>query len=581
MGVLFKSAAALERAAAVTVAVLDKTGTVTEGRPSVKSVHPAPGVPEEELLTVFYSLERLSEHPLARAACELARERGLAWREVEGWTQLPGQGLSGVVDGKRCVAGNRRAIWELLPSAPERHSPAYGERASNASAEGASHASGEGASNFFAEGPAHASGEGAASAAAEGSAHAPGEVAASAYAEGSARAPGEGATPASGEGAPNASVGGALRDLLSLADALSEEGLTALYAAEEGRILGMIALGDTVKPRSAAAVKALAGMGVPSVMLTGDDERTARAVARRCGIVKVKAGILPQDKEREIRALQDRGHVCAMVGDGVNDAPALARADVGIAVASGTDVAVEAADVVLMKNDLADAAAAILLGRQVMRNIRQNLFWAFCYNVLGIPLAAGALYKALGIALNPMAAAAAMSLSSVCVVTNALRLRLFRPPVLPEAPEAASAERAADEDASAEAAASEGAAQGKAPTRSAPLAQRPHAAVESPEGAAPPSPEAPPSAGREGGDDPSPPPRKEGRQMSEIRLKVEGMSCGHCSARVEKTLSGIPGVDKAVVDLKAGTALVTLSSGVPPQDLAKKVTEAGYETTVL
>jgi heavy metal translocating P-type ATPase len=518
MGVLFKSAAALETAASVTVAVLDKTGTVTEGRPAVKSVVPAPGVSEEELLTVFYSLERLSEHPLARATVSFAEERKLAWREVADWKQLPGQGLSGVMDGTLYHIGNRKVIRGLAGTGggADARDPA------GAPAGDASGAAGE----PEAEGTARDAGK---DAAASPPAAAPGEA-----------------------------------DLLDRADRLSEEGLTALFASDGTRLLGLIALGDTVKPRSAAAVKALQDMGIASVMVTGDDERTARAVARQCGIRKVKAGVLPQDKEREIRALQDKGHTVAMVGDGVNDAPALARADVGIAVASGTDVAVEAADVVLMKNDLADAAAAVLLGRKVMRNIRQNLFWAFCYNTLGIPVAAGALYKALGITLSPMVAAAAMSLSSVCVVTNALRLRFFRPPVLPDAAPGsgspkAEASRAAGPGDAVSGALDSGAALGQ--NRGGADAGR---------------------TARDGEAHPASPAQDEkGAGIMEVKLKVDGMTCGHCSARVEKVLSGIPGVDRAAVDLKAGTALVTLSSDVPARTLAEKVTEAGYETTVL
>ncbi|MDR1036768.1 MAG: heavy metal translocating P-type ATPase [Deltaproteobacteria bacterium] len=562
MGVLFKSAAALERAASVTVAVLDKTGTVTEGRPAVKRVITAPGVTQEELATVFFSLERLSEHPLARAVVCFAEVRDLRPREVTDWKQLPGQGLSGVIDGTLYHIGNRKVIRGMA------------------------------ASEFAGE-----TGEGK-------------------------------------PGAPEAAGAPGLEALLDHADRLSEEGLTALFASDGKRVLGLMALGDTVKPRSAAAVRALSGMGIPSVMLTGDDEKTARAVASQCGIAKVKAGVLPQDKEREIRALQDRGHTVAMVGDGVNDAPALARADVGIAVASGTDVAVDAADVVLMKNDLADAAAAVLLGRKVMRNIRQNLFWAFCYNTLGIPVAAGALFKALGITLSPMVAAAAMSLSSVCVVTNALRLRFFKPPVL-DGDLAGPA--AVDGDGMAPVAAAVGAGKAETPAGGAGEAETPAGgareaeapvavpADDAPNGATPPTglaseaalgqnhgasrtgagtgpmarpetspkagagtkkgPMAGPVSGSVAHDDegrPAPPPTElAGGQNMEVRLKVDGMSCGHCSARVEKVLSGIPGVDKAAVDLEAGAAVVTLSSDVPAQTLAEKVTEAGYETTVL
>jgi heavy metal translocating P-type ATPase len=520
MGVLFKSAAAREGAASVTVAVLDKTGTVTEGKPSVKAVLAAPGVGEEELLTVFYSLERLSEHPLARAVVAFAEERKLPWREVSGWNQLPGQGLSGTVGGKTYHAGNRRVIEGLA-------------EASGAGEPGRRVADGAEGETDLKDGML-----------AEGEAAVKNGAAETGEKREKAETPASASSPAASETA----------ELLSSAEKLAEEGLTALFATDGERVLGLIALGDTVKPGSAWAVKTLSGMGIPSVMMTGDDERTAKAVARRCGISKVKAGVLPQDKEREIRSLQDKGFTVAMVGDGVNDAPALARADVGIAVASGTDVAVEAADVVLMKNDLADAAAAVLLGRKVMRNIRQNLFWAFCYNTLGIPVAAGAFYKALGIALSPMVAAAAMSLSSVCVVSNALRLRFFKPPERPR-----------------------GTAEPRPGPEPAPGALASGRAVEQ---TVRPAPGAAP-AGRVPEGEPAAPGKERKGTAMEVKLKVDGMSCGHCSARVEKTLSGIPGVDKAEVDLKAGTALVTLSSDVPASALAEKVTEAGYEATVL
>jgi Cu2+-exporting ATPase len=524
MGVLFKSAAALERAAAVNVAILDKTGTVTEGKPELVGAYPARGVTEEELLTVFHSLERLSEHPLARAVVSYCQAKGLPFREVTDWKQHPGQGLSGRIAGKLCHAGNRKTIRKLLGS-PE---------ALESQEEPARPASGNPPPSPPSA-PVGASGETLRNRDASRIVEPPPEAADS-------RDPA-----ASGEGDSPAPYSG-LAGLTALAEKLSEEGLTALYAADETRVLGLIALGDAVKPRSAAAVKALSDMGVASVMVTGDDERTARAVARACGITRVLAGALPQDKEREVRRLQDKGFVCAMVGDGVNDAPALARADVGIAVASGTDVAVEAADVVLMKNDLGDAAAAVLLGRKVLRNIRQNLFWAFCYNTLGIPVAAGALYKALGIALSPMVAAAAMSLSSACVVTNALRLRFFKPPVLAEA---------------------------------APSRESPETAKAGPE-TGPAADAAPGLAAATAGEGKSatPAPAAKGTDM-EVKLKVDGMTCGHCSARVEKTLSEVPGVDKAVVDLKAGTAVVTLAKDIPAQTLARKVTEAGYEATVI
>ena len=217
-----------------------------------------------------------------------------------------------------------------------------------------------------------------------------------------------------------------LRDTLSKAEELAGEGKTVLFFADEKEVIGLIAAADTIKPTSAAAVKEMKDLGLNVVMLTGDSARTAEAIRKQAGIQTVVAEVLPDGKEKEIRRLQEEGHRVAMVGDGVNDAPALARADVGLAIGAGTDVAIESADIVLMKNDLRDVATAVRLSRAVIRNIRQNLFWALCYNSLGIPLAAGVFYAALHWKLNPMFGAAAMSLSSVCVVTNALRLRFFK-----------------------------------------------------------------------------------------------------------------------------------------------------------
>ena len=290
-----------------------------------------------------------------------------------------------------------------------------------------------------------------------------------------------------------------------------------------GAAWGSEALGPAatiaIKPSSRAAVAELSALGLEVVMITGDNPRTAQAVGAEVGIASILAEVLPADKEMRIRELQSGGaRKVAMVGDGVNDAPALARADLGVAIGAGTDIAMETADVVLMRSDLLDVPAAVQLSRAVIRNIKQNLFWAFFYNLVGIPVAAGVFYHAFGLTLNPMIAAAAMSLSSVCVVTNALRLRFFKP--------ARAAEAAAGP--------------GEAP-----------AAIEEADG------------------------------MTTKKLKVDGMTCGHCSARVEKALAGVEGVEKASVNLKKGLAEVKLAAPVEDAALTKAVIDAGYEASVL
>ncbi|MFQ9181301.1 MAG: metal-transporting ATPase [Eggerthella lenta] len=282
--------------------------------------------------------------------------------------------------------------------------------------------------------------------------------------------------------------------------------------------LGIVAVADTVKPSSAAALVVLKGMGIRTVMLTGDNERTAAAIQREVGADEVIAGVLPDGKEREIRRLAEQGRV-AMVGDGINDAPALARADVGIAIGAGTDVAIESADIVLMRNDLLDVPASIQLSRATLRNIKQNLFWALVYNAVCIPVAAGAL-SFMGLNLNPMIAAAAMSLSSVCVVTNALRLRGWKPD-LPAAPSDAPASAPIDSTES---------------------------------------------------DNPN-----EKESTMEKTLNVEGMMCQHCVAHVKRALESVEGVEEAVVDLDAGTATAKLAHDVPEDVLAAAIVEAGYE----
>ncbi len=332
-GILIKSAEALEVAHSIDVVVLDKTGTVTEGRPRVTDIE-LNGIDKAELLTLAASLEKMSGHPLAEPIISEAEAHKLEMKPVEDYSLIPGQGITGVIEGKKIFAGNRKLM---------------------------------------------------------------------------------------------ASSGIDIEQFTGLEEKLANEGKTPLFFARDKELIGIIAVADTIKPTSGQAISHLQGMGIEVIMLTGDNSRTAEAIGRQVGLEKVIAEVLPGDKEQEVRALQEQGEKVAMVGDGINDAPALARADVGIAIGAGTDIAIESADIVLMKSDLLDVAAAIQLSRAVMRNIRQNLFWAFIYNTIGIPIAAGLFYFAGGLLLNPMIAAAAMSFSSVSVVTNALRLRFFTP----------------------------------------------------------------------------------------------------------------------------------------------------------
>lgn len=332
-GILIKSAESLEVAHSIDTVVLDKTGTVTEGKPAVTDVYPALG-DEASLLSAAAALEKMSGHPLADPIVAEAEARGLRLPEVADYKLIPGQGITGVISGIQYRAGNKKLMDE---------------------------------------------------------------------------------------------AGVELGAYQAVGERFAGEGKTPLYFAGGEKLLGIVAVADTVKPTSRRAVTKLAEMGIDVIMLTGDNIRTAEAIREQVGVSRVVAEVLPEDKEREIRVLQEQGRKVAMVGDGINDAPALARADVGIAIGAGTDIAVESADIVLMKSDLMDVPAAISLSRAVMRNIKQNLFWAFFYNVVGIPVAAGVLYSSFGILLSPMIAAAAMSFSSVSVVTNALRLRYFAP----------------------------------------------------------------------------------------------------------------------------------------------------------
>lgn len=329
-GILFKSAKALETTHELQTIVFDKTGTITEGKPVVTDIFPLQNT-ENDLLQIAASLESLSEHPLAQAITTSAKEKNLSFLDVEKFTQVAGQGISGIIDGKKILAGNLKMMNE--------------NQIETTSA------------NFL-------------------------------------------------DNSPNS-------------------GKTTLYFAQDNRLIGIIRVADVIKDTSKEAIEELNQMGIQTIMLTGDNETTARSIAKKAGIRNVIAEVLPADKEHEIQKLQNQGQKVAMVGDGINDAPALARADVGIAIGAGTDIAIDSADVVLMKSQLTEVSTAIRLSKATIKNIKENLFWAFIYNIIGIPIAAGIFYPAFGFKLSPMIGALAMSFSSVFVVTNALRLRFF------------------------------------------------------------------------------------------------------------------------------------------------------------
>ena len=441
-GILIKSAEALEVAHSVGAVVLDKTGTITEGKPHVTDLVDVGRVPN--LLQLAASLEKNSEHPLAAAIVAEAQKQNLSLLPVEDFVSEPGKGIRGRIKGKIYLAGNQKIIEEN---------------------------------------------------------------------------------------------GVDIRALERPAARLAEEGKTPMFFAQDGQAIGIIAAADIIKPTSAQAVAEWKAMGIDVVMLTGDNERTAAAIQKQVGITRVVAQVMPQDKEKEVRAIQQSGKKVAMVGDGINDAPALTAADVGIAIGAGTDIAIESADIVLMKSDLMDAVTAIQLSKATLRNIKENLFWALFYNSLGIPLACGVFFFLLGWKLNPMFAAAAMSLSSVFVVSNALRLKFFRPKF--SAPAAGAVNEKASKGIHVE-------------NLILPKPEELQNQLEN----------------------------KGEFAMTEKIMKIEGMACGHCSARVEKALNAIDGVS-ATVDLEAKTASITLIKPVDDQVLIKAVTDAGYEAAGL
>ena len=430
-GILFKTAASLEETGKTEIVVLDKTGTITKGEPRVTDILPAEGVPEERLLTLAYSLEKNSEHPLAGAVIAYAGEKQLRAEEVTEFQALPGNGLLGRSREGLLTGGSFAYISSKIPLSA---------------------------------------------------------------------------------------------DTEEKVKQLAGEGKTPLLFGLDNQFLGMIAVADVVKEDSMEAVKELTDMGIRVIMLTGDNERTARAVAARAGITEVIAGVLPDGKEQVVRSLKEEGRV-AMAGDGINDAPALTRADVGIAIGAGTDVAIDAADVVLMKSSLKDIPAAVRLSRATLRNIHENLFWAFIYNIIGIPLAAGVWIPLFHWQLNPMFGAAAMSLSSFCVVTNALRLNLFK--VYDSSHDRKQKGRTAEESIK-------------------------NKNIK----------------------------KEEGNEMKKT-MKIEGMMCGHCEAAVKKALEAVDGVESALVSHEKGSAEVTLTKEVADDVLKKAVEDKDYKVTAI
>ena len=426
-GILFKTAVSLEATGKVQIAALDKTGTITEGDPKVTDIIPVHGVSEDELMTYAYSLEAMSEHPLAKAVVAAAEERGLETMDISDFRILPGSGLSAMLDGEALYGGSLSFASETAELDDE---------------------------------------------------------------------------------------------IRRKAESLAEEGKTPLFFIKDKNILGMIAVADVIREDSPAAVKELQDMGIRVVMITGDNRRTAEAVGKQAGVDQVIAQVLPDGKEAAIRELQKYGKV-AMVGDGINDAPALTRADTGIAIGAGTDVAIDAADVVLMNSSLSDVPAAVRLSRLTLRNIHQNLFWAFIYNVIGIPLAAGVWIHLLGWQLNPMFGAAAMSLSSFCVVTNALTLNLFD-------------------------------IRNTRHDRKRKRIDIPQIINEIEE------------------DDKEEPGMKK-------TIKIEGMMCKHCEASVKGSLESLDGVKGAKVSHEKGTAVVKLADDVADDVLRKAVEDKDFK----
>jgi len=424
-GILIKSADALETTHSIDTVVLDKTGTVTEGKPVVTDIL-AFDIDENEFLKLAAGVESASEHPLAEAIVEKAKEKSLEIVSPTEFQAISGRGIVASVDDSKIIAGNEQAIKDQ-----------YGN-----------------SENFT--------------------------------------------------------------EAFKKGNELAAQGKTPMYFGKDGKLLGIIAVADTIKKDSKEAIQALKNRNIDVVLLTGDHKNTAMAIAKEAGIKKVIAEVLPTDKEEHIRELIEAGHKVAMVGDGINDSPALARADVGIAIGAGTDIAIESADIVLMHSSLKDVATAIDLSKAVIRNIKQNLFWAFFYNSIGIPLAAGVFYLSLGWKLSPMFGAAAMGMSSVCVVSNALRLRAFKPKKVKK--------NNIEND-----------------------------EIELIENK-----------------------RKEDNKMTTV-INVNGMMCEHCKATVEKVTRGVEGVSNSLVNLDAKNVTIEHSADIDLEKVKKAITDAGYE----
>lgn len=453
-GILIKSGEALETAHAIDTVVMDKTGTIAEGRPKVTDIISFKGS-DDQLVTIAAALEKGSEHPLAEAINTYAADHSLTGKTASDFKALFGRGVQAVIDGKTYYAGNIRLMDEVHIDTTS---------------------------------------------------------------------------------------------ITATLNTLADDGKTPLLFADEKEVIGIIAVADVEKETSAEAIADFAKMGINVVMLTGDNQRTAEAIRQRLHIPQVIAGVLPQDKEKHIAALQAKGHKVAMIGDGINDAPALAKADLGMAIGAGTDVAIESADAVLMRSDLLDAVSAIRLSKAVIKNIKENLFWAFFYNVICIPLAAGLLYPAFGIRLSPMIGAAAMSLSSFTVCMNALRLRFFQTTHSSRVSRETRTDKSQPAVSAAESKAVEAATTSVSADKTAEDTEKVSNA-----------------------------PKKGNDETMEKTLKIEGMMCQHCQNHVHEALSAMDGVTAVTVDLEGKKADVTLSKDIPMEDFAKVIADAGYE----
>lgn len=508
-GILIKTGEALQQAKEIDTVVLDKTGTITSGKLKVEEVGGYQSdFPADAMMQIAAALEKKSEHPLAEAVVEYAESFQLTIPEIVDFKAIFGRGVEGA------LAADFHAEKVAKKDGPTAVFYA-GKRDSTADVPDNS-----------------------------------GKIAEQNPATGIARSDADSVTFPAGTKFYVGNLAFLQERNISLPQGAAEglnrmadEGMTPLLVAQEGRFLGIIGVSDTVKATSYEAINAWEKMGVRVIMLTGDNRRTAEAVRQKLGISEVVAEVLPQDKEKKVSELKAQGHKVAMIGDGINDAPALAAADVGMAIGAGTDVAMESADIILMKNDLRDAVTAMKLSRAVIRNIKENLFWAFFYNCIGIPLAAGVLYPAFQIRLNPMFGAAAMSLSSIFVVGNALRLRGFKSgftPLKKEAPEVTRKEIEI----------THAAAEGEQCILKTPAEQNNRQDVKQ---------------------------EKERTNTMTKVISIEGMMCNHCTGTVQKALEAVEGVKTVTMSLEQKNAAVELASDVADDVLAKAVTDAGYE----